>query len=465
MLSPYVNNISAYDAYGNPLWDSGAMPMSGAGQTVQMLNQYDAKLTGQLGSQLVDPQTGQLIRQPTTPGEAAAAADAMEQFYQRQTNQQNQAIMNMLGGGQNFSSYGQTQGGQNYTGYGAASDRMTTNPYGQAVSATTGIAPGGSPGSLASIGVGANGQPLQGLGSAQIGANGSIGAFSPAQSNGPLMGGTRPMASSGAGAGGASYGGSFGSAMSGGGVGGPGGFRPMFEQELYKSMTNPGLSEGAVNSIINQGTEEIASGERNSLNQLQDHAAGANITGGGAQSGANREVLSDFAGKRANLARDVRVQAELSKQNEKLGAMRSASDYFGKLDDNARADRNQLIQFLMSNRGGGGSSGGNQSPFQQFSGLMSQAGQNGGLAYNTMAGGTTGRINPTPTTQVAWPGGSGNGLDPKPSSNTSPLESRWGSPELQGQQAIVGFSSKGGSNSIDATKPQSRSKSFSSLMR
>jgi hypothetical protein len=102
-----------------------------------------------------------------------------------------------------------------------------------------------------------------------------------------------------------------------------------------------------------------------------ENKAALNGVEGGAVSGANREVLSDFAGKRANLARDTRVSAELSKQEQKMQAMKAAGDYFGKQDD-------RMFDMLRSQVEGGGGGGGDN-------GRTSS-----GLNFSTAFGGTTG---------------------------------------------------------------------------
>lgn len=162
---------------------------------------------------------------------------------------------------------------------------------------------------------------------------------------------------------------------SGGGSGMP--FGQAFEQSLYSAFSNPGFDP---EPIINRGTEEIASGESNALVQLQNRAANQGIEGGAVQAG-NREVLSDFAGKRANLARDVRVEAAKDAEDKRMSALNAAGGYLGRISDNARQDRNQMIQLMMQQMQN------QQNRAPDYSSLISQAGNSTNFAPILAPGG------------------------------------------------------------------------------
>jgi hypothetical protein len=437
--------VLAYDSYGRPIWNSGEMStqggVGGIGNQVEMLQQHDANISQAMQGQFVNPITGQLMRQPLTPGQAAAAGDGLDAFAANQQGDRDKMIMSLLGAGGYGSSYGSTSG----SGYGG----------GQGLASGIGMrGPGGN--ILGGMGVGHGSNNTSPIGANGIGSNKVVYTdmmtSGPAGSktfwNGPGMN-LRPTAQqAGMRPGGYPTRGSEGYAGNSGGVtegsrgpaaggGATGNFRSAFESELMKTMQAPGIDP---EPIINKGTEEIAEGEKNAQFNLDNKAASMGV-GGGAVSGANREILSDFAGKRADLARTTRVDAALSAQNHKLGAMNAASNYYGKLDDNARADRdradenaradrNMLMSYLMNgggSRGGGGGGGG--SGGDRFSGLMSQAGQNGGLAFSAMAGGST-----RPKGPSTYAGGFGGGsLTERPGQGIG-----GGTPPGNGLQAVGG---------------------------
>ena len=205
-----------------------------------------------------------------------------------------------------------------------------------------------------------------------IGPNGAL--VEPGQKVNPLTGKME-------GVGGAQLptGGGAGGAASGGASGGQGGqpFGQAFEQSLYSAFNKPGIDP---EPIINKGTEEIAAGESNALVQLGNRAANQGIEGGAVQAG-NREVLSDFAGKRANLARDVRVEAAKNAEDQRMSALNTAGGYLGRISDNQRQDRNQMMSLMMSQMQN------QQNRATDYSGLASQAGQRSAFAPILAPGG------------------------------------------------------------------------------
>lgn len=214
-------------------------------------------------------------------------------------------------------------------------------------------------------------QNAQANGRYSIGPNGMLvaptkpaGGLTP---GGPQTGGGMPLpGGSGGGAGGTG---------AGGGSGLP--FGQAFEQSLYSAFNKPGIDP---EPIINKGTEEIAMGENNALTQLGNRAANQGIEGGAVQAG-NREVLTDFAGKRANLARDVRVEAAKNAEDQRMSALNTAGGYLGRISDNARQDRNQMIQMMMQQMQA------QQNRAPDYSGLASQAGQRSSFANILAPGG------------------------------------------------------------------------------
>lgn len=99
-----------------------------------------------------------------------------------------------------------------------------------------------------------------------------------------------------------------------------------FAESLASAITNPGLKDKEVESIINKGTDEISAGQEAASLQLgrQAAAAGAGKLSGSAAK-ANRLLVTDFAGQKANLARDVRSNAAQSREQLRLGALDIAS--------------------------------------------------------------------------------------------------------------------------------------------
>ena len=185
---------------------------------------------------------------------------------------------------------------------------------------------------------------------------------------GPTTGGVGGATGGGAGAGGGTGGASGGSGLP---------FGQAFEQSLYSAFNKPGIDP---EPIINKGTEEIAMGENNALTQLGNRAANQGIEGGAVQAG-NREVLTDFAGKRANLARDVRVEAAKNAEDQRMSALNTAGGYLGRISDNQRQDRNQMMQMMMSQMQA------QQNRQPDYSGLASQAGQRSTFANILAPGG------------------------------------------------------------------------------
>lgn len=75
---------------------------------------------------------------------------------------------------------------------------------------------------------------------------------------------------------------------------------------LEKSFKTPAIdTEG----IINKGTEELSEGQRSAARGLRRNAVASGMAGSGGQAAGLRALDQDFAGKRANLARDVRLSA------------------------------------------------------------------------------------------------------------------------------------------------------------
>lgn len=99
-----------------------------------------------------------------------------------------------------------------------------------------------------------------------------------------------------------------------------------FAASLGSAISSPGLKDQEVESIINKGTDEIsAAQEAAALNLGQEFgAAGAGRVSGSAAK-AGRLLATDFAGQKANLARDVRTDAATNREQLRLGALEIAS--------------------------------------------------------------------------------------------------------------------------------------------
>lgn len=372
-----------YDEWGTPL-SSEPQYFASPGEALKAQAELDAKIHDRKQSQY-DPVTGKLNgANPISRGDFAAAGDAQNDYYNKQEDSMYQALMGMFGSNNGFNTGGGWTPGSTIVG-------------------------GGMSGGFGGMG-GNYGGDGGGTGAAGGGAGGAVGGamnpdgtrtgaylppttdpqhnyFAPNSSNGaPDVTGWRspppaaPTSVSGANGGQyvpspsghqnwtstwdpntkswvpnkspGSIGGppATGGSGTGGGSGGGGGqrgenFGSAFERTLYESFTKPGWDP---EPIINKGTDEIAQGESNALTELQARAASQGIEGGAVQ-GANREVLSDFAGKRATLARDTRAQAAREAEQSRQQALSSAGGYLGRAQDNARQDRNSMIQMMMQN--------------------------------------------------------------------------------------------------------------------
>lgn len=249
-------------------------------------------------------------------------------------------------------------------------------------------------------------------------------------------GGTPGFGSNGFGAGVPGYGGGAGG---GGYLGGgqsngtnAGGFEVNralhgdFTNSLSDMLKNPGLKQKTIEGMINKGTDEIAESESQAGLDLTERAAAmGGMEGGGIQKGM-RELRSDYAGKRAGLARDIRTDAEKDRLNRIEAGLGIAGSYLGRVEDrqaadarwqaeNAREDRNQMIQMLMNKPSSG--PGGQSFAFSQFGGGAANSGmQFGG-----------GGLNPSGANGQGWMSGVPN-----------PTMSQYGS--------ISGFGSSGAGN-------------------
>lgn len=423
-----------YDEWGMPL-SSEPIYTAGPGHAAKIAAGMDANIASQ--------KTQNYLRNPNapvlSPGDAASAADAQSQRFGQQQDQMYNMIMAMLGYGSSSGGYGGGTGGgwtpgstfvgggmgggdmiggpsvtgggkpprpEAATGGGSGAVLPQNTPYmknGQ-VDRSAGTSWGGgqsqrhagamqnarnawtssnrAPNPAQMQRMLANRQTqqmtipnnLQGqtqqmwsnLGRYTVGPNGALIAPNTGQMNNALQGTAANSGNVSGGSGGA--GGSGGSGLP---------FGQAFEQQLYNAFTKSGFDP---EPIINKGTEEIASGENNTLVQLQNRAANQGIEGGAVQAG-NREVLSDFAGKRSNLARDVRVEAAKDAEDKRMSALNAAGNYLGRISDNQRQDRNQMIQLMMQQMQN------QQNRATDYSSLISQSGQGPSFAPILAPGG------------------------------------------------------------------------------
>jgi hypothetical protein len=107
-----------------------------------------------------------------------------------------------------------------------------------------------------------------------------------------------------------------------------------YQQGLQQLATGGGMSAAEQQDVINRGTEELSRALEASQLALGRRAAAAGGTvGAGGYAEGLRGLVSDFAGQRAGLARDVRLAAsDKRQQNQALAtqlAGRDVSDLAG----------------------------------------------------------------------------------------------------------------------------------------
>lgn len=109
-----------------------------------------------------------------------------------------------------------------------------------------------------------------------------------------------------------------------------------------------GISDAAVEGIINQGTEEISESESRAGRQLRDTANAMGFGEGGARIAGQALQGGQYAGMRANLGRDVRLAAEQDRANKQAQAMGMAGSYIGQERNRAAGTTAQAKAMMQS---------------------------------------------------------------------------------------------------------------------
>ncbi len=147
-----------------------------------------------------------------------------------------------------------------------------------------------------------------------------------------------------------------------------------FMKRLMASLDNPGMSKDAIESMINQGTEEISESESRAKRNLEQQAAAMGFGTSGARAAGQEKQLSDYSGQRANLARDVRLGAEQDRSNKQTQALGMAGNYL--TAQQGRADKAQdrmmsLMQQSMQSAGAAGGMANSADPYAKYRSQMS----------------------------------------------------------------------------------------------
>lgn len=149
--------------------------------------------------------------------------------------------------------------------------------------------------------------------------------------------------------------------------------RDLFLKQMSGLLSKPGLTEAEIEGIINKGTEEISESERDAALRSKQLAASMGFTGGGGEMKGERELSQGYSGQRANLARDVRLEAARDRMNRIENALGIAGGFLGRQDAASQAAQDRMLNFLMNQKfqtpdlstqisapptwGGGGSTG------------------------------------------------------------------------------------------------------------
>lgn len=156
-----------------------------------------------------------------------------------------------------------------------------------------------------------------------------------------------------------------------------------FQSRLMSSLDHPGLSPEEVQAIVNQGSEEINAGER-AAGVAQGNAlrAAGFQPGGGVNTGAAAASAAQYQGQRANLGRDVRIEAAKNREQQRMQGLGMAGDYLGQV----QGQRNRMLEFMAQGnpawRGGGSGSMSGGGGGMQYSGAHFGAG--GGVSGEKM---------------------------------------------------------------------------------
>lgn len=424
-MSPYVASVQAFDDYGrggeiaSNTHASGVLPAAYGAQA--------NALTRLQGTRFVDPVSGQIVRQPMTPGEMAQAQSQLEQFASNRSNQNFQQALGMLGGGGSYGGSGM-RAPAGSTG-GSMSGGALANGTGSWATRTGGAAgPAGNAQQIPWI----NGQ-LKGMYQPGGGVPRDPNTGAPMSTYGmsygtggvatvPLGGSTRVTGNL-YGAGGVGGSGGVNGGVTGQGSGTStgsqaGGFEVnrdlhgAFSQALMGAIQGPGMDAATQQRIINRGNDALSESQDAALLGMREQANSAGAGGsGGAQSAGERELHSDFAGQRAGNIRNVQIGAETDRLNRMNQALGIAGGYLGNVEDRAAAearwqaeaardDRNKLIDLMVNQKtalpslaGSGqtfgfnfGFGGGANSNTPQGGGAVSQPGP----MFNTTIGGVAG---------------------------------------------------------------------------
>lgn len=117
------------------------------------------------------------------------------------------------------------------------------------------------------------------------------------------------------------------------------------------AFTNSGLKIADTSeAIINRGTEEIAESEREASRNATANAAAAGVSNAGDLQRGQQRMQSQYAGMRANLARDVRQQ-QADRESE-------LARWKAELEERRRQFDASLAAQNQNNSGGGGGRGG-----------------------------------------------------------------------------------------------------------
>ena len=103
-----------------------------------------------------------------------------------------------------------------------------------------------------------------------------------------------------------------------------------YEERLGEMIAKPGIDERTVEQIISRGTEESAEGEAEARQRLGEEAAAMGFGRSGAAQAGQAALATGYAGQRANLARDARIEAEKQRRAELGQTMGTATDYLSR---------------------------------------------------------------------------------------------------------------------------------------
>jgi hypothetical protein len=203
-----------------------------------------------------------------------------------------------------------------------------------------------------------------------------------------------------------------------------------FVNSLQNLLQNPGMSQDSINAMIGRANDTL---NENAKQQRLSLEARANVMGGGvggASPAALRHLNSDYAGQRADQARQIQFNAEQDRLNRYLSSLGVAGNFLSHVEDSAAAQarfQQQMLMELMNHRPatpnymsfgsglarGGGGSGGSSGGFNFGVGGLANASDSSNRGGAVYGGEQSGSLNfPTYTPAPAPQGNAGKPWNP-----------------------------------------------------